>query len=205
MAIIQYYFYRFLLDPLIAGVRKIIKKMIHPDSLVLDIGCGTGELVFYLSGKANTVIGIDKDQAILKYAQWKKERLKIDNVIFLNKNINDMTLYSDYYFDYTVFSLFIHQITINEVDQIIEAVKECSRNIILADFNSPLPKNLSGLAARTIEWLAGGEHYCKFKEYQKMGGLDYIIRKHQLVINGDLTAGSRVFRVIKVSTLKPAD
>lgn len=173
--------------------------MILPDSLVLDIGCGTGELVFYLSGKANTVIGIDKDQTILKYAQWKKDRLRIDNVIFLNKNINDTAMFPEYHFDYIVFSLFMHQITINEVDQVIEVVKEGSRNIILADFNFHLPKNMPGQVARIVEWLAGGEHYHKFKEYQKMGGLDYITRKHQLAINDDLTAGSGVFRVIKVS------
>ncbi|MDD4364093.1 MAG: class I SAM-dependent methyltransferase [Atribacterota bacterium] len=67
--------YRLLIDPLLASTRKNIAALINPDVEILDLGCGTGELVFELSHKVKKAVGLDIDENMIKYAQLKKEKL----------------------------------------------------------------------------------------------------------------------------------
>ena len=51
--------YGFFIDPLISGSRKCISSLIENGSTVIDIGFGTGSLVFFLSNKCNRILGIE--------------------------------------------------------------------------------------------------------------------------------------------------
>ena len=52
--------------------------------------------------------------------------------------------------------------------------------LIFLDFQVPLPKNLFSLLVNIIEFMAGRNHYRHFKDYLTQGGLDEILKKHQL-------------------------
>jgi len=52
--------------------------------------------------------------------------------------------------------------------------------LILIDFQVPLPRNIWGVSARAIEFLAGGSHYQSFKDYLANGGLEDIPKNHGL-------------------------
>lgn len=49
--------------------------------------------------------------------------------------------------------------------------------LILADFTTPLFKNFSGILIRIIEFFVGKDNYKNFKNYLKIGGLDYFLNK----------------------------
>ena len=51
---------------------------VKPSLNLLDIGCGTGSLVLNLADKLDTLIGIDPDKEMLRFAQIKALKFKAD-------------------------------------------------------------------------------------------------------------------------------
>ncbi len=179
------------------GVRKIIQDFIDSNTSVLDIGCGTGELVLGLSHKAATAVGLDTNDEVLKCARIKSKRLQIENVEFVSKDANDAGFLSKTHYDYAVFSMVLHQFSLVEANQVLNSARRAAKYIILADFTIPLPKNGVGWGAKLIERIAGGEHYDHFTEYQKQGGLKYFLDYHQLAIIDSRIGGLGAIWVIK--------
>lgn len=180
------------------GVRKVIKGLVQPETTVIDIGCGTGVLVFYLSNNAVKVVGLDKNAEVLKFSKNKKRRLGINNIEFIEKDINDSDTLSEKSFDFVILSMVLHQFSLKEANHVLESAKKIASYIVMADFNSPLSNNIIGFGSRMIEKIAGGQHYMNFKDYQKRNGLDYFLDYHQLLILENQTAGLGAVRVVKV-------
>lgn len=186
-----------MIDPLLAGIRKIIMDLIDPNTTVLDIGCGTGELVFCLSRKATMVVGLDMNVEVLEYARIKKRRLQLENVEFVTRDVNDLGFLTGTYFDYVVLSMVLHQFSLAEANQVLDSARRAAKYIIMADFAHPLPKNAIGRGAMLIERMAGGQHYLNFKDYQKQGGLNDFLDYHQLAIIENQIGGLGAIRIIK--------
>ena len=71
-----------------------------------------------------------------------------------------------------------------EIDKAISEMKRVVKQqgaLIFIDFQVPLPKNVWAMFARIIEFLAGGSHYQGFKDYLRNGGLNQILKDHQLL------------------------
>jgi len=147
---------------------------------VLDLGCGTGELVFKLSGKVKKAIGLDVDKNMIKYAQLKKEKFVLNNIEFINEDINNTSFLTKNKFDFIILSMVLHQLRKNDADGIISLIKDKTKNIIFADYMSPLPETIAGKGAKIIERIAGEEHSKNFRDYQSLGGLQYYFKHHQL-------------------------
>jgi len=60
-----------------------IKTYLSPESLVLDIGCGTGTQCNDLAGDVKHVTGIDISRKLLKIAEQRKTERKLKNVTFV--------------------------------------------------------------------------------------------------------------------------
>lgn len=197
--ILPYFFYRLTIDPLLVGVRKMIGNLIEPNKRVVDIGCGTGELVFYLSRHAKRVIGVDINSQLLEYAKKKGKKYEIGNVEFISRDVNNSDFLCNGYFDYAILCMVLHQFSLVEANQVLKSIKGLAKFAILADFHVPLPKNGIGFAAKLIERIAGGEHYIHFKDYQKEGGLKFFLDYHRLAVKENQMSGLGAIRVIKAS------
>ncbi len=66
---------------------KTIDKYSSWDSHVLDIGCGSGILSFYLAERNGSVIGVDGSIEMLRICQARKREIGMANVEFLNYDI----------------------------------------------------------------------------------------------------------------------
>jgi len=66
---------------------KIIDKYSNSQNHVLDIGCGSGILSFYLAERNENVVGIDGSQEMVEICETKKQKMNINNVIFLHHDI----------------------------------------------------------------------------------------------------------------------
>lgn len=66
----------------------INNTVLDEDSVILDVGCGTGYLVNKLQNKDCTVFGIDKSIAMCKYAEAKFPEINIRN-----NDINETMIY----------------------------------------------------------------------------------------------------------------
>jgi ubiquinone/menaquinone biosynthesis C-methylase UbiE len=182
---------------LLVGVRKIINDLTDPNATVVDIGCGTGELVFCLAPRSKRVVGIDVNENILQHSRRKMRKLEASNVEFIKKDVNEESFFSQNQFDYAILSMVLHQFGLTEANKVLESAKKVAKYIILADFSSPLPDSIAGQGALLIEKIAGGEHYNSFKAYQKKNGLNYFLRTCQLPVIEDKLGGLDVIRIVK--------
>ena len=66
-----------------------IKTWLTPESVVLDIGCGTGTQCDDIADKVKQVTGIDISSKLLAIAEQRKAERKLDNVEFLQTSLFD--------------------------------------------------------------------------------------------------------------------
>ncbi|MFW2374659.1 MAG: class I SAM-dependent methyltransferase [Gammaproteobacteria bacterium] len=52
-------------DKVLSPVRQRLLEMIEPGSTVLDVGCGTGDLLFKASNKIKFDLGVDLDPVMV--------------------------------------------------------------------------------------------------------------------------------------------
>ena len=175
----------------------MIADFISPDKTVLDIGCGTGELVFRLARQASMVTGVDLNDEMLTYSRLKQKKGQVENVEFISKDVNNLDFLFGSDYDYVILSMFLHQFSVKEANQLLAFVQGIARHIILADFIHPLPNNLIGWGAKMIERIAGGDHYLHFKEYQKQGGLNYYLDYHSMTVMEKKLGGLGIIQMIK--------
>jgi hypothetical protein len=52
--------------------------------------------------------------------------------------------------------------------------------LVFIDYAVPMTKGIWAVLSRTVEFLAGGDHYAGFKDYVDSGGLEDILKTHHL-------------------------
>ncbi len=94
--------------------RKLVKEVIEnidgfPSSsnFFLDAGCGVGLLSVELARRGYFVLGVDRSAGMLKRARGKKQRENLDNLFFLEGDLNDGLAFQKHSFDKI---LFIHSL-----------------------------------------------------------------------------------------------
>ncbi len=167
------FIYNALIDPLLKGLRKTVTSQIQTGISVIDIACGTGSLAIDIAGKAGTVTGIDLDSSLISFAQTQAIRKNIDNTTFLVKDAADLHEFEDRQFDIAVTSMAVHQFDEALAILILKEMTRISRKIIIADYNFPVPRNMAGYLSRSIEALAGGDHFRNYRNFVKKGGLSW--------------------------------
>jgi SAM-dependent methyltransferase len=76
--------------------KKHLLEWIQPEHRVLDLGCASGEMTYWASEKAATVVGIDYNQTHIAFA---KENYKRDNLSFYCQEAHDYLTSTDEQFD----------------------------------------------------------------------------------------------------------
>jgi len=95
--------YRKLIEEIIKNLSSLPSSSIR----LLDAGCGTGLLSIELARRGYIVLGVDRSPEMLKRAQKKKQKEKLDNLIFLEGDLNVGIDIQDHSFDRI---LFIHSL-----------------------------------------------------------------------------------------------
>lgn len=175
--------FSFILDIFLKDLRKTIFDFCNSikEDKILDIGCGEGEQLFYLKNKRNNIFlfGVDINEKSIKKAKKKVKELSFKNINFLACNAKKLP-FKNNFFDFVLISLVLHENKKEEALLIINEAERVLKNggfFILADFNTPLFKNFSGILIRIIEFFIGKDNYKNFKDYLKIGGLDYFLNK----------------------------
>ena len=176
--------YETLVDPLLRDIRKYIPEFsgMRPGDKVVDVCCGTGAQVLEYGRRGIVATGIDISSSMLKIATRNIRRQKAVNVSFQLANATSLPLPGGY-FDYASISLGLHDKEKPIRYQIISEMKRVIKQdgaLILIDFQVPLPRNVWGVSARAIEFLAGGSHYQGFRDYLANGGLEDILKNNGL-------------------------
>jgi ubiquinone/menaquinone biosynthesis C-methylase UbiE len=135
-------------------------SLLHKDSRILDLGCGTGTLAILIK-KAfpdSLVFGLDADAKVLEIARQKTLRDSL--ILKLDEGMSDILPYPDCSFDLVVSSLVFHHLgteeKIRSLEQIFRVLTP-GGGLIIADFGKPktiIMKAVS-LAMRNFEKTAG--------------------------------------------------
>jgi ubiquinone/menaquinone biosynthesis C-methylase UbiE len=179
--------YEILVGKALKSVRDYICDQIEYGSKVIDIGCGTGSLVFDLSKKCSFVTGIELSSKMYNYANRRQNAKGIKNVKFIHGDAVNLSDFSNKQFDYAVFSMAIHEMPPDLRPKVLQEAKRISKNIIIADFAAPLPSNLMGILTRMIEFSTGIEHFRCFLDYQRNNGLVKLLSTCDLSIYKEAT------------------
>ena len=177
--------YETLIDPLLRDIRKFTPEFsgMNAGDRVLDVCCGTGAQVLEYGRRGIIAIGIDTSPSMLNIAARNRMRQELANVSFQLAEATNLP-FPDGHFDYVSVSFGLHDKEKSIRDKAISEMKRVVKQegaLIFIDFQVPLPKNVWAMFARIIEFLAGGSHYQGFKDYIRNGGLNQVIKDHQLL------------------------
>jgi len=177
-----------------SGYQKI-HGIIPKESSVIDVGCGTGRLSFQLADYCSKVIGVDVSLKNINVAEWKKQSSDFVNVEFVHSDVNSFST-DNVKYDFAVFSYMLHEISEVQRIDLIKKIKGISDKIIISDYLVPMPKNLWGRLTQVVEYLAGSDHYNNFKDYVRLGGIDYLVKKTGLRINREIKENSKTSHIV---------
>jgi SAM-dependent methyltransferase len=184
------WFYEKFVAPNQCELFKIISNFIPEESSVIDIGCGTGKFPFYLSGRCKYVMGVDFSQRNIKQAEKIKEKLNILNVDLIHGNAENIEMLTNKKYDFAVMTYVIHEMPSEERMNILTNIRKFADNIIIADYNAPQRKNITGYFNYLIEFAAGRNHFRNFRSYIDDGGLDNYFNKLNINITKTMLLNS---------------
>ncbi|MEX0983162.1 MAG: class I SAM-dependent methyltransferase [Bacteroidales bacterium] len=189
--------YRLLIDPFLDWVHSRAAEMIEPGVRVIDIACGNGTLALKMAQHAGHVTGIDLSEGSLQFARNRARKLGLDNTEFLVQDANDLSAFSILPFDVATISMAIHQFSPEAGPQILQQLVKISRSVIVVDYACPQPRNFNGFIVRTIERIAGKEHFAHFNAYKRGGGMPGILDKLGFKASNEVFSNSGIFTIIK--------
>ena len=197
--------YETLIDPFLKDMRIFIAQFadLNPGDRVLDVCCGTGAQILEYAQRGPIAVGIDNDPAMLRVAKGKRMKQKLDNISFQLADATSLP-FKNSYFDYVSISFGLHdkirQVRNRVVSEMKRVVKQHGA-LIMADYEVPLPRNIWAIAARGIEFLVSGSHYEGFKDYLGSGGLDGILRTHNLLEEQRVRVKSGLVVIVKAKKI----
>jgi ubiquinone/menaquinone biosynthesis C-methylase UbiE len=110
----------------IGQLRHAITGFISPYAKVLDIGCGTGDLLTRIAGKKATVAAIDRSPEMVRVARERMVKENINGAVTISQNtaMEADRLFRDEEFDAVVMSLVMCELTEEERRWVLQ---QCAR------------------------------------------------------------------------------
>lgn len=150
-------------DRVLAPLRKELLERIDPEVRLLDIGCGTGDLMLRAAAGIASGHGIDLDTDMIEFADRQRIQRGLTHVRFQSGNALLLPLQT---YDVSTSTLCLHEMTQPEACRLLAKMVGCSKKVLIADYSTP-----SGFSARLgihIDELFSG-HYRNFRAYSRQG------------------------------------
>lgn len=174
-------FYARLIDPFVSGLHRIVAELVTPGSRILDVGCGTGNLVFRLAPAASEVVGVELSPAMAEYAIRKLDE-SASNVSIVLGDVTDVFKERPTgYFDAATMVLALHEMPTEARAPVLHEVTRVAQKLLCLDYRVPMPWNLQGVRNRIAEGLAGVEHFRSYRDFARRGGTQAIAEAAGLV------------------------
>jgi len=164
-----------------------IKNLVDADTLIIDVGCGTGRLAFSLADKCKSVLGIDLSKRNIDRANLTLNQNPDSKISFENSDIGEIIHKSQIHYDYAVLTYVIHEINEEERINLLNDVSRVADKIIIGDYLVPKPKGFSSYLSEIIEFIAGAQHYKNYKSFVANGGIKYLANKAELKIINEIS------------------
>lgn len=193
------FFYSTVIDPVLAGMRKKVNRLIPEGQKILDVACGTGAQVFELAPLAREVTGIDLSESMIRKAEQTKQKRNISNVHFRVCDATGKWKFNDKEFDIALITMALHQFPPENYASILGEMKRVAQQILIVDYAVPLPQNITGWGSRVAEFFAGKEHHRNFRKYYRLGGLNKILAENNLTVQLERFFANGAFQLVVCS------
>lgn len=175
-----------------------IKKLIEPNSNVIDVGCGTGRFSFTISDKVNKVIGLDLSSKNINTANQTLQKNPNNKISFLHTNLSNL-IHQSHHFDYAVMTYVIHEVNPEGRITLLSEMAQIADKIIIGDYLVPIRKNFWSVLNEVVEFAAGNEHYTNFKDFVKIGGLQALTLQADLRIISEIKNKPSTSQIVLLS------
>ncbi len=152
-------------DKYLRPIRHQIVELIEPNATVIEFGCGNGDLLFKLSGKISSGIGLDQSRQLITYAQNRCEKESLKNLSFSVVDVVTESIPMAKK-DYSITSLLFHILSWEEAISLLKKQLTISKTTIVCGFSKP-----ESLKQKMLLWFDQRftKYYVNFKFYQKNG------------------------------------
>jgi ubiquinone/menaquinone biosynthesis C-methylase UbiE len=180
-------YYDIIIGPLIKGLRRLGVDMYAPKRgmSILDVGCGTGELLKLYKRYPTNLFGIDASPAMLAAA-----RQKLGEGVDLHLGDAKHMPFEDEFFDLITAMFVMHEMDhISRISTLMEIKRILKKEgrILLIDYHTGPVRELKGritkMAVHFIEGFAGKRHFNNFLQFHSLGGLQALVSHHDLFID----------------------
>ncbi|MEW8507282.1 MAG: methyltransferase domain-containing protein [Candidatus Thiodiazotropha sp.] len=150
-------------DRVLLPLRKELVELIEHNCTLLDVGCGTGDLLFQAASKISNGHGVDIDQGMIKYAEEKRQKHNLNNLSF---ECVDALAMSPRKFEVSTSTLCLHEMPEQQACAMLKMMVYNSGMVLVADFTRA-KSTLGGLSIEFDEFLSG--HYRNYRQYRRSG------------------------------------
>ena len=164
-------------DRALRSLRDEIIQMINSDSRVLDVGCGTGDLLFKAAHKIQYGLGVDIDEDMITFANRKCKLGLISHLTFEKCDLETLELSR---FDVSTSTLCLHEMSADKACRILSQMAASSERVLIADYTKP--KTMLAKIGIEIDEMVSG-HYQKFRQYREAGAVAEYVCRSRLRIN----------------------
>ena len=156
-----------------------IKKIIEPNSSIIDVGCGTGRFSFSAADKVQKIVGIDLSKKNIDKANQTLLKNPNAKISFHHTNLSDL-ISQNLHYDYAVMTYVIHEVNPEDRIELLKQMAQIADKIIIGDYLVPVNKGFWSMLNEVVEFLAGKDHYNNFKNFIANGGLYGLVDKAEL-------------------------
>ena len=179
------WFYDKLIAPNQDRMFREIKKLIAPNSHIIDVGCGTGRFSFSVAEKANKVVGVDLSSKNINTANQVLRKGPNNKISFLHSNLANL-ISQNHHYDYAVMTYVIHEVNPEERVSLLQEMGQIADKIIIGDYLVPVEKGFWNILNEVVEYLAGKEHYTNYKHFAANDGLKKLAKDAGLEIISEI-------------------
>jgi SAM-dependent methyltransferase len=192
----QGWLYHFLVDPLLRKVHRLMRSQVKPGSTLIDIGCGTGELLFSLAEVGSELVGVETSKRMWSFANRQARTRGFNNVQILFGDGEKLDNFSAGSFDYAIACMVLHEMDVSQRLPVLKEMKRLAPYVILVDYRVPPPTNLAAAMCRFIERLAGPRHFRNYTSFVNGGGLQSFYETLGLTVQKEITFYSHCLQLV---------
>ncbi len=158
-------------DKYLQPIRYQIVELVEPNCTVVEFACANGDLLFKLSGKIKSGIGIDISEQLIAYAKHRTEQEQLHHLEFRKSDLLNGKEFKKNT-DYFIASLLFHLLPWEQSRQLLINQVNSTKTAIICGFSKP-----NTFWQKTALWFDQRftGHYVHFHQYANNGYMEGLL------------------------------